>query len=98
MKLLLTSAGITNTTIANALRELVGTPLSEATITVVPTAHHPEAGDKGWVLEEDFLKPYELGWKQFNLVDLAAVAQLERTLWWPQLNVRSSCATAARST
>ncbi|HUD11428.1 MAG TPA: Type 1 glutamine amidotransferase-like domain-containing protein [Candidatus Saccharimonadia bacterium] len=85
MKLLLTSGGITNDSIVQTLRGLVGKPLSEARIAVIPTGHNPEAGDKGWVVQEDFGQPYQLGWKQFSIVDLAAVATLEKDLWWPQL-------------
>lgn len=85
MKLLLTSAGITNDKIAGALRDLVEKPWGEATIAVVPTAHNAVPGDKGWLLEEDFLRPYQLGWKKFSVVDLAAVDRLDRKLWWPEL-------------
>lgn len=85
MKLLLTSAGITNQSIADALCELVGKPTREARIVVIPTAQNPTPGDKSWVLEEDLLEPHKLGWKKFSIVDLAATASLDRELWWPQL-------------
>ncbi|MBL8122428.1 Type 1 glutamine amidotransferase-like domain-containing protein [Candidatus Saccharibacteria bacterium] len=85
MKLLLTSAGLTNPTIVQALRDLLGKPTQESIITVIPTGHTAETGDKSWVLQEDFLLPHQLGWKQFNIVDLAAVASLDKSLWWPQL-------------
>ena len=85
MKLLLTSAGITNESIANALHELVGKPTSEAKIVVIPTAQNAEADDKSWVIEEDLVGPHKLGWKKFSIVDLAAVSSLDRELWWSQL-------------
>jgi dipeptidase E len=38
MKLLLTSAGISNTSIRNALVELLGKPIAEASALFIPTA------------------------------------------------------------
>ncbi|MEV6848139.1 hypothetical protein [Actinoplanes sp. NPDC051411] len=44
MKLLLTSAGIKNTSIANALVEMLGKPIAEASALVIPTAAYPAGG------------------------------------------------------
>lgn len=85
MNLLLTSAGLTNPTIVQTLRDMLGKPTQESSITVIPTGHTAEQGDKSWVLQEDYLLPHQLGWKQFSIVDLAAVASLDKSLWWPQL-------------
>jgi dipeptidase E len=85
MKLLLTSSGITNKSITQALRDLLGKPTDESKIVVVPTAQNPEPGDKGWVIEENLLGPYKLGWRELNIIDLAAVDSLAKSLWWPQL-------------
>ena len=85
MRLLMTSAGLTTPALANALRDLLGKPASAASITVVPTAHNAEQGDKAWVVREDFLLTRQLGWGEFNIVDLAAVHSLDKSLWWPQL-------------
>lgn len=41
MKLLLTSGGITNTSIRNALVALLGKPIAESTALFVPTAEQP---------------------------------------------------------
>ncbi len=82
MKLLLTSAGITNNSIAQALRDLLGKPTNESKIVVVPTAHNPVSGDKTWVIEEDMAGPHKLGWKEFSIIDLAAVSTLDRKMWW----------------
>jgi len=48
MKLLLTSAGISNKSIHNALVDLLGKPVSESTALFVPTAIYalPGGGDK----------------------------------------------------
>jgi len=85
MKLLLTSAGLTNPVLVRALRDMLGKPTRASTIAIIPTAHNPESGDKAWMLHEDFLLPYQLGWGKFSVVDLAAVESLDRSHWWPQL-------------
>ena len=41
MKLLLTSAGITNTTIHNALVDLLGKPIAESSALCIPTGCSP---------------------------------------------------------
>lgn len=86
MRLLLTSAGITNNSITQALRDLLGKPTSESKIVVVPTAQNPITGDKSWVIEEDLVGPQKLGWKEFSIIDLAAVNSLDKGLWWPQFD------------
>lgn len=44
MKLLLTSAGIKNTSIHNALVALLGKPTAESTVLFIPTAIYPHPG------------------------------------------------------
>ena len=46
MKLLLTSSGITNDSIANALFELTGKRPEDTTIVFIPTASNVETGIK----------------------------------------------------
>ena len=46
MKLLLTSAGIKNKTIAKALFELVGKKPADISLVFIPTASNVEKGDK----------------------------------------------------
>ena len=41
MKLLLTSAGITNASIRDALLDLLGRPIAECTALVITTASYP---------------------------------------------------------
>ncbi len=85
MKLFLTSAGFTNETIIDAFRGMLGKPTGESNIVVIPTGQNPEAADKGWVIKEDMVGPYSLGWRNFEIVDLAAMHSLPRELWWPKL-------------
>ena len=46
MKLLLTSGGVTNTSIRDALVDLLGKPIAESTALCIPTAQwgHPMCG------------------------------------------------------
>jgi dipeptidase E len=63
MKLLLTSAGITNKSIANALEELVGKPADQTRIGFIPTADNIEAGSKEFLLGQyDNLRRYGYSW------------------------------------
>lgn len=52
MKMLLTSGGITNDTIANALEDLVGKPAKDTKIGFIPTAANSERGDKEWLIND----------------------------------------------
>jgi len=89
MKLLLTSAGISNTSIHNALVELLGKPVSEAAALFVPTAIYPIPNGAGIIkkvicgsLGDPFC---ELGWKSLGLLELAALPTLKREFWIPML-------------
>ena len=76
MKLLLTSAGITNKSIENCLRKLAKGNLK---IAFIPTAASGEEGDKSW-LEEDFDSCRKLG--NLEIVDISV---LEKDKWLPKL-------------
>ncbi|MCR8558361.1 Type 1 glutamine amidotransferase-like domain-containing protein [Mucilaginibacter sp. BJC16-A38] len=89
MKLLLTSAGISNTSIHNALVELLGKPVAEASALFVPTAIY---GIKGGadiirrVIRGSLGDPFcELGWKSLGLLELTALPSIKRELWIPML-------------
>ena len=47
MRLLLTSAGIKNTSIHNTLEELLGKPIAESSALIIPTAIYPFPGGAG---------------------------------------------------
>lgn len=69
MKLLFTSAGIRNDSILNALKEMLGKPFNEANLCFIPTASIAEAGNHDWFVD-DLNRIYNLGWKQFDILDL----------------------------
>lgn len=81
MKLLLTSGGLENQSIINALRELVGRDFKEAKLVFIPTAANMEEGDKWWLIN-DLVKCKELGFKEVDIVDIAAVT---KEIWQKRL-------------
>jgi peptidase E len=61
MKLLLTSGGITNKSIAKALFDLVGKKPEDTSLVFIPTASNVEIGDKSWFINDLMnLKKYML--------------------------------------
>lgn len=89
MKLLLTSAGISNTSIHNALVELLGKPIAEASALFVPTAIYAIAGGADIarkVIRGSLGDPFcELGWKSLGVLELTAVPSIKQELWVPML-------------
>jgi dipeptidase E len=85
MKLLLTSAGISNTSIRNALVDLLGKPIAEASALFVPTAIYalPNGGDVvRRVICGALGAPFcELGWKSLGLLELTALPSIKQELW-----------------
>ena len=71
MKLLLTSAGLTNSSIGNALKELVSKNPSDSLVAYVPTASNAEPGNKDWVIK-DFINLYRFGFNNIDIVDPTA--------------------------
>lgn len=85
MKLLLTSAGISNTSIHNALVGLLGKPIAEASALFVPTAIYAIAGGAGIsrkVICGSLGDPFcELGWKSLGVLELTALPSIKQELW-----------------
>jgi dipeptidase E len=90
MKLLLTSGGISNASIANALVDLLGKPISEATALFVPTAIYaiPNGPDLvAGVIRGSLGAPFcELGWKSLGLLELTALPSINEELWVAMLD------------
>ena len=89
MKLLLTSGGVTNQSIRDALVELLGKPIADATALCIPTAQwgHPMCGPesaRGFVTG---LPPWgglsALGWKSLGLLELTALPTIDPKRWVP---------------
>jgi len=81
MKLLLTSGGITNKSIAKALFDLVGKKPEDTTLCFVPTAATVEMGDKDWFIN-DLKNIDKQGFKSVSIVDIGAVLE---SIWKPQM-------------
>lgn len=81
MKLLLTSAGITNQSIANALFELVGKKPQDTNLVFIPTAANGEIGDKMWFID-GLIHLKEMGFKSIEITDISAV---DESIWRPSL-------------
>jgi len=77
MKLLLTSGGITNGMIAQALFELVGKKPEETSLVVIPTAANGDNGDKSWYID-DLNKLKNLNLKSIDIADISAA---EENIW-----------------
>jgi dipeptidase E len=89
MKLLLTSAGISNASIQNALVELLGKPVAEASALFIPTAiygipGHPPIIQK--VICGTLGDPFcQLEWKSLGVLELTALPSIKPELWVPML-------------
>jgi dipeptidase E len=90
MKLLLTSAGIKNTSIHDALVDLMGKPIAEASALCIPTATHALPGGAGhaWRFisgREPRTPMCELGWKSLGVLELTALPSIDEELWVPMV-------------
>lgn len=81
MKLLLTSNGLSNKSIANALFELVEKPASATHIAFVPTAMNVSESDKGWFIN-DLNNIKKQNCKEIDIVDISALPQ---NVWLPRM-------------
>jgi dipeptidase E len=87
VKLLLTSGGVSNPSIASKLRELLGKPIAECAALVVPTAQwgHPLCGPasvRGLIAAEpDFRHFSGLGWASLGVLDLTALPTIGAERW-----------------
>jgi len=89
VKLLLTSAGIKNRSIENALVELLGKPIAESNALCIPTASygHPNvtpAGPYRFISGREPRTPMvELGWKSVGVLELTALPTIGAERWEP---------------
>ncbi len=90
MKLLLTSAGIRNASIHNALLGLLGKPIAECSALCIPAGTYPMVG--GAQLAYRFiagLEPRcpmcELGWKSLGVLELTALPSIDKEVWVPMV-------------
>jgi len=90
MRFLLTSAGIKNTSINNALVDLLGKPIAESSALCIPTATHAIPGGAGhawrFISGREARTPMcELGWKSLGVLELTALPSIDEELWVPMV-------------
>jgi dipeptidase E len=87
MKLLLTSSGISNASILDALVELLGKPIAESTALVVPTAIYPfSVGPEmaARLIRGEVRTPLtDLGWGTLGVLELTALPSIDKDVWVP---------------
>ena len=85
MKLLLTSAGIKNASIREALEGMLGKPIEESSALCVPTATYvmPGGAAIAWrfITGRASTPMCELGWKSLGVLELAALPSIDRDVW-----------------
>jgi dipeptidase E len=90
MRLLLTSAGITNVSIHDALVGLMGKPIAQSTALCIPTAAYanPRGPANAWRFiagREPRTPMCELGWESLGVLELTTLPSIDRGLWVPVL-------------
>ncbi|MGZ3681924.1 MAG: Type 1 glutamine amidotransferase-like domain-containing protein [Ktedonobacterales bacterium] len=101
MKFLLTSGGITNTSIHNALVDLLGKPIAESSALYIPTALYANPNGPAMVarlIRGEFGAPFSqfmtandfhpmcgLGWKSLGVLELTALPSISKDNWVPLL-------------
>ena len=87
MRLLLTSAGVKNASIENALVDLLGKPIAESTALCIPTAAYPMvngAASAYRIISGSARTPMtELGWKTLGVLELTALPTVDEDVWVP---------------
>ncbi len=90
MKLLLTSAGVSNASIHDALVGLLGKPISESTALFIPTAVYGISEGASLAYQDitgaDDSRFCNIGWKSVGVLELTTLSTLKRELWtsWVQ--------------
>ena len=87
MRLLLTSGGVSNTSIRDALVDLLGKPIADAKALFIPTAMwgHPMCGPgsvRTSVVDDD-ARMSGLGWKSVGVLELTALPTMDEERWVP---------------
>src|SRR5262245_49552707 len=93
MKFLLTSAGIKNDSIRNALVDLLSKSIAECNALCIPTATYALPGGVagaalawGFISGRGLRTPMcELGWKSLGVLELTALPSLDKELWVPMV-------------
>ena len=83
MRVLLTSSGISNTGIQDALVDLLGKPIAESNALFIPTAIYPFPGGPHMAWRALSSPLAKLGWKSLGVLELTALPSIEEAAWVP---------------
>ena len=88
VRLLLTSAGVTNSSIRDALVDLLGRPIADSSALCIPTATYgsPWGGPaSAWrfITGKTPLPMCDLGWKSLGVLELTALPSISEERWIP---------------
>jgi dipeptidase E len=87
MRLLLTSAGVTNASIQDTLVELLGKPIAESNALFIPTGIYPFPGGPGMAFRAISGKApsrlADLGWKSLGILELSVLPSIDESAWVP---------------
>ncbi|MDR4886009.1 Type 1 glutamine amidotransferase-like domain-containing protein [Fredinandcohnia sp. QZ13] len=89
MKFLLTSGGINNKSIYDALVDMLGKPIADSNALCIPTAMygHPWVGPgvKAWqfISGKEENPMVDLGWKSVGVLELTALPSIDEDRWIP---------------
>ncbi len=89
MKLLLTSGGINNQSIHDALVDMLDKPIAESSALCITTASYALRGGAGLAWQffngQAGAPMTELGWKSMGVLELTALPSIDKELWVPML-------------
>ena len=87
--LLLTSGGVTNSSIRDALVDLLGKPIADSSALCIPTAQYGHPHVRSWrqgVAVHQWKLPdpmVDLGWKSVGVLELTALPSIGEERWVP---------------
>src|SRR2546423_134530 len=85
MKFLLTSAGISNSSIRHALVDLLGKPIAESSALCIPTGIYPHldgpSGSYKFISGSAPSPMCGLGWKSLGVLELTALPSIKEEHW-----------------
>src|SRR5580692_8938578 len=89
MNLLLTSSGIGNKSIRDALVDLLGKPIGESNALFIPTAIYPFPGGAAMAWQAicggKASSLCQLGWKSLGVLELTALPSIDKKAWIPSV-------------
>ena len=83
MRALLTSAGITNSSIHDSLTDLLDKPIAESNALFIPTGVYPFPGGPRMAWRAISSPLCLLGWKSLGVLELTALPSIEEAAWVP---------------